>query len=576
MKKQITKVLALVLAASMVTGCNINVSSPEKNADEPADVAKQYSVTEKTLPFYMGSIDDKVEKSVYFINDGNIPYVSIDFIPYFIEIVVEDDHQYEITTDDNIAVITRKGSQYTASFDYDEDTITFLDYDAFMKWENDPLISLAVMIGNTSKLFKQINPLTNDRYGKKICFDLKPYSIDLVRDENGYYIPLHTVSDLFCSFFNSYSLYNGKCVIITTGLNEDLADLYYSSAPERTKDFAEFDYHELCFALDHLYGLKEIHGIDSFDEYFFETGIKKRLMGTDQSVADAVLFELITCYFDDLHSSYKSISCGSDRESVSKQTKDLLGPWNTRFEGWIDEFDSQRRKAYPDGIPPYEEVGNTAYITFDHFTNPRDDIDYLSDPTEEDLGDTIRLMQYSYDQIIRKDSPVENVVLDLSSNVGGSINAACYVLGMFLGIGDINIKNTMTGATTTSQYYIDSNRDGKFDDKDTLADKGLNLYCLESPVSFSCGNLVPNEFKSDPHVTLLGKTSGGGSCSVMPMATAGGSIFNISGYRRMSMFKNGSFYDIDRGAEPDYYIDRISDFYDRQALTDLINGMHLD
>ncbi len=33
----------------------------------------------------------------------------------------------------------------------------------------------------------------------------------------------------------------------------------------------------------------------------------------------------------------------------------------------------------------------------------------------------------------------------------------------------------------------------------------------------------------------------------------------------MSTYKNGSFYDIDRGAEPDHYIDRISDYYDRKT-----------
>ena len=41
----------------------------------------------------------------------------------------------------------------------------------------------------------------------------------------------------------------------------------------------------------------------------------------------------------------------------------------------------------------------------------------------------------------------------------------------------------------------------------------------------------------------------------------------------MSVFKNGSFYDIDRGATPDYKISRIEDFYDRNKLTNFINGL---
>ena len=35
----------------------------------------------------------------------------------------------------------------------------------------------------------------------------------------------------------------------------------------------------------------------------------------------------------------------------------------------------------------------------------------------------------------------------------------------------------------------------------------------------------------------------------------------------------GSFYDIDQGAEPDFYIDDPENFYNRKALTDYINKL---
>ena len=124
---------------------------------------------------------------------------------------------------------------------------------------------------------------------------------------------------------------------------------------------------------------------------------------------------------------------------------------------------------------------------------------------------------------------------------------------------------------STSVYRADVNLDRSFDDRDTVEDK--NLYCLISPVSFSCGNLVPAAMKSSQKVTLLGKTSGGGSCVVQPLSTASGAVFQISSAQRMSFLKNGSFYDIDQGVEPDYYIDRIEHFYDRNALTDYINHL---
>ncbi|MCR5302252.1 MAG: hypothetical protein K6E49_07395 [Lachnospiraceae bacterium] len=568
MKPKLIRILSLLLALTMLTGCNVSVSAPEES-----DISKQYSITERKMPLYFDDIDNKEEISLYFVNETGVPYISPDIIPHLLEAIFEQDHKYEVSTDENgsVVTITRKDSPYTADIDFNDDTITFLDYDAFMKYENDPLVSFGGM-SVFGSLFKSVDELTNDRYGKTICFDLKPYEIDLVSSDDGYYIPMQTFSDLFLSYYNAYSLYNGKSVIITSGLDRDLSELYYSAKPERTDEFARYDYHELCFALDHLYGLKDVHYIDSFDEYFVELGMRGRLMGTDQSTSDAVLYEFITCYLDDLHSKFQQTSCGTDGEAFLEQADGVTGPWNTKFVNCIDEFEAARNKAFPDGVEPYEEIDNTAYITFDSFTGPRPDADYMSEPTEDDLQDTVRLMQYCYDRITRPDSPIENVVLDLSCNTGGSINAACYVLGMFLDVGEINVRNTMTGASTTSRFYIDANRDGKFDDKDTFANGALNLYCLISPVSFSCGNLVPNEFKVDPHVTLIGKTSGGGTCSYIPMSTAGGATFTISGYRSMSMFKNGAFYDIDRGADPDIYIDKITEYYDRESLTDMING----
>ena len=585
MKSQFTMNVTLLLALTvLLTGCNLNISSPkeEKTSDdaplgvtsEETGITEQYSVTEKTMPLYVDGFDNMEDMKVYFVNETGVPYVSIDLFPHLLDEILEGDHIYEVSKDDegSVVTITRKDSPYTAEFDFDDDTITFLDYDAFLRFENDALVSFGG-VSMFDDLFMPVDQLTNDRYGKSMCFDLKPYEIDLVKMDGGHYVPLQTFSDLFLTYYNRYSLYNGETVIITGALDKDLDRIYYSSKPERTEAFAAYDYHELCFALDHLYGLKEIHDIDSFDEYFDEIGIKKRLMGTDQTEADAVLYEFITCYLDDLHSGWRMESCGTDIKTLADKTKDIRGPWKTKYENWIGEFEEVRNKAFPDGVEPYEEVGNTAYITFDSFTGPVPDMDYMSEPAEEELYDTVKLMQYSYGRIMRADSPVKNVVLDMSNNTGGSINAACYVLGMFLGVGDINVKNTMTGAATTSQYLIDANRDGKYDEKDSFANQDLNLYCLISPVSFSCGNLVPNEFKTDPHVTLIGKTSGGGSCSFMPMTTAGGTIFQISGYRRMSVFKNGSFYDIDRGAEPDIYIDRIDEYYDRDSLTEMINGL---
>ena len=79
--------------------------------------------------------------------------------------------------------------------------------------------------------------------------------------------------------------------------------------------------------------------------------------------------------------------------------------------------------------------------------------------------------------------------------------------------------------------------------------------------------------KSSNKVTLLGQTSGGGSCSVLYMSTPSGASYRISSPYRMSYLKNGSYYDIDLGVDPNCYITKPENFYNRQALTDYINQL---
>ena len=38
--------------------------------------------------------------------------------------------------------------------------------------------------------------------------------------------------------------------------------------------------------------------------------------------------------------------------------------------------------------------------------------------------------------------------------------------------------------------------------------------------------------------------------------------------------KNGAYYDVDRGVEPDFIIDDYAHFYDREALTRFIDNLY--
>lgn len=359
----------------------------------------------------------------------------------------------------------------------------------------------------------------------------------------------------------------------TEKLRQSPAALYFAGPQgERSDALAAYGYGELCMELDHAYGLKDAHSIDKFTDFFMQTGLAQKLLNPDAAEADSAIGEMTEYWFDDGHSGFNSGSyLTGGRTNNSWDTGFSL----TKMFDLNDEL-GQIRDKYPDAALPYHEVGNTAYITFDGFTIDAD-IDTFSDYYALDAkdalpDDTFGLLIKAHREITRKNSPIENVVIDLSCNGGGAAPAAVFTLCWFLGDAQVSVFDPITGAESTVSYRADVNMDRQFDENDSVSH--LNLFCLISPKSFSCGNLVPWAFKADGRVTLLGKTSGGGSCVVRFMTTAWGSTYQISGERRISFVKNGAYYDMDQGAEPDVFIRDYRNFYDRSALTEIVNSLH--
>ena len=562
----IKKILSVLLSISLVFGLCLCAAA---EGSDPGPV-----ITEKEVKLYTGGAATVRDYKVYFIDGGNVPFVPAEDVGMILELVDSSGTKPEYKAEGDHAIWSR--GAYSMDFDFANDTVTFNDFDEFFRQENRGLVDMVMGAENTYPLFER-NGKSTDRYGKVLVMDLKPYGIDLVKTEKGYFVPLQTVSDIVCNYFDCPLYFNGEAVVASEGLNDEERAIMQAGNWQWTEDLADFSYRELCFVLDYQYGLKEIHGIESFDTLFAETGLKAQFLGSGAAESDKALWQLIYFYLGDLHSQFTSLSPLSDREAFTDYVSGAgQGLAASHRNAAIAEFGAARNEAYPDGIPAYEEIGDTAYITFDGFTDPSAKTDYLAPVTEADNSekDTIRLIQYACSRILREGSPVKNVVLDLSMNGGGATIAAQYVMSAFLGEADFSTRNKMTGAMSDAVYRADTNLDGAFDEKDSLAENGLKLYCIATPISFSCGNLVPCAFKATSKVTMLGQVSGGGSCSIHCFSTAYGTGFQISGYRRFSVMKNGSFYDVDTGAEPHFYIADPAKYYDREALTEFIHGLY--
>jgi C-terminal processing protease CtpA/Prc len=315
------------------------------------------------------------------------------------------------------------------------------------------------------------------------------------------------------------------------------------------------------------YGLQEEHGFSySFDGYLETIGLKEKLLSNDTLDVYNAIGTLTLTYIADSHSAPLAASpylgekipvLGIDYEIAHFLNMTLA----------LGRDLSNMRKQIMGEVDFYQKVGNTAYITFDSFS-----LGYRADYSEETLqiSDTISIIMYAHEQITN-DPEIENVVVDLSCNGGGAVDACVYLVAWMLGYCDLSVYNSITESSATTTYKIDVNMDGVFDSKDSIADK--NLYCMTSPVSFSCGNYAPAILKSSGRVNIVGKTSGGGACMVLNATLADGTIFCVSSSSQMSYVVNGSYYHADTGVEPDVVLTKYESFYDRVALTEYLNSL---
>lgn len=571
------KLLSILLALTMVLSLGV-----------PAFAADAHEITSAAFPIYHNSVSLGMDVKLCFLDGAaDLPYIEAnDFLTLLDALILgSKDHDLSFSMESDGPVVTyirrhpAEGADdngATMVLDFDQDTIFFKDYNLFCKQaSSSTLLDMTRMnvfnaAGEPAALQKLENG-TLTRYGHELTLPLGEYGIDLVRQDGLYLIPLQTLSDFIVAPVGSGIYFNGQCVIFSGNVKEFAEELYYAAPTgERSEALAAFGYNELCLMLDYMYGMKDTHEIESFREFFHDTGLESLLKGANAEYADRAVWRMITDFFDDLHSDWHGYSYLAGPVDVTVPD----GPSVLRRSAIKEDFLAAREKYYPDGIPGYEEIGNTAYITFDRFylaDQNGDQFYQVEDPEDFDDYETVGLIMKAHARINREGSPIENVVIDLSCNGGGHADAAVFTIAWFLGEASIGMKDTMTHAMCSSTYRCDANRDRKFDDSDTVKDK--NLFCLVSPVSFSCGNLVPCIFKESDRVTLIGRPSGGGACPVLNASTAWGTSFQISSNLRLSFLKNGSFYDVDRGAEPDFALTRFDQFYDRAALTDYINSL---
>ena len=628
MARLLSLMLALLLLLSLAPASAL---AEEKLPGEKPDSYAVEAVTYPYLWYYANDTEPKEsEMTLYFVNGGDIPYVALNeymaYLGAFLQELDKGEINYEVSAlSDTLFMATRPDNYSTLYVDTEEDTLFFLNLNGFTNkvgvraavtildlpdaepMDVDQMASIMVLFedliedlgdetvgaeleefsedmegeGDTEvvpRLFDKggfSSMFYYNRAGDTVEFNLDDYMIDLVAVDGVCYLPLQTMNDLFLSKEYMQVVFTGEQVMCFS-YNVSAAPKYSVPTGSFSEDFALFNYNELRFLMDAYYGLKPEHNIKDFGTLMaLDTGLITDLTGTDPRKFDLALMEVTFTYMDDGHSGFMNGSVLAGPNDLDKYVTILkLGPSSMASVSAAGKFESARKAVYGDNVPFYEEVGDTAFITFDGFSQLREDDEYYTaemDP--ENPLDTIELIMYANRQIKREDSPVKNIVLDLSNNGGGSASAAVFVISWFLGDANIALRDTLTGAQTNMAYNCDVDLDGAYDAKKDTVSTDYNLYCMTSVRSFSCGNLVPAACKASGKVTMIGQTSGGGSCVVLPCTTASGALFCMSGPFQLATIKNGSFYNVDTGVTPDVVLTRPESFYDREGLAEYLSQL---
>ena len=549
-------------------------------ADEPADGG---SYTEKTFPVVYKVIPDAQVTLRFYDTLPEVAYISA---ADFQSIVLPGSTM--TVTHTGVGEYTLANAGASAVVNVNNDVFVSEDFEAFTNQMGllQPGMANVYYDGMPFVRYKSV---TYTPSTVTTTLDMGKYGIDIHADGKGtVYFPFATLADMYTDLFYHHAGFNGEKVVVNTSVNEvSLAEIdsTYNEpllrSGTRSESMADFNYKELCFAMDHFYGypgrvkynaqLKE-KGLDRTLEEDVESGpeIKKLLLSTSKGEYFTGMMGLFAIYFDG-HTSMEILSpaVGNDRDKYA----DLLAEFtrtqmaHMNFQGMLLEAVAPmmsmmqssmavaqlRPAAYGQGVTYYKK-GNTAVCVFDSFNSRNDKAwkDYYEGkgpmPTVDNTeGDDMVIF---LDALKKADADpeVRNLIIDITANGGGSADIVLAMTSLILDKSYISQDNSLTGQRAIVEYEVDRNFDGVFDEKDKDVHYDLNFAVLTSGMSFSCGNLFPSILK-DNGIPVMGETSGGGSCAIQAMCAADGFCFQISSFRARLNTLAGE--NIDEGIIPD-------------------------
>lgn len=582
-KPKIIRILGFLLCLSIFVTCLLSgcKNQPDQMTTSSANQTEMTSslatapVIEEIV-FHVGQQEQKYNLT-FADSAKQVPMICLEDAVALLESYIQENRDsnftLELTVRKEQFVLTRDhGAQCV--LDLHAGTLLFPDYNAFHKFSFElGALDILEASGFDSEgqpaYFQRV--MCSEKPATSSVIDLAEREIPFFVHKKKGYITLQTFSDLFLTPYEIMLCYNQQEVFLLNGQQlASLTDSYYGgNVTQPDPMLPKLKYRQLCLLLDFHYGLQESHGIQSADEYITQLGLKEPLCSTDPAVSFSALKTLFYKYLSDNHSNVQIHSVFDKEPNYSLGAQEAsIGYWE--FYKNYQQYNSLRKEQFGEQYQAYAENGDTAFITFDRFSSVTGNY-YENAPTKDALADEVALICYAHSRITRQNSPIKNVVIDLATNTGGHMDGGIFLTAWVLGNSIIHISDPIRQAEGTFLYRADVNLDRAFDSNDTISDK--NVFVIVSPLTFSCANYAAYALKESGKVTLLGSTSGGGSGCVYMASTVDGAAVSFSSGLLISGYKNGSYYDLDVGVEPDVKFAKLSDFFDRRRILEIIHDL---
>ena len=576
-----TRSLSLLLLAATLATVSCSPKYYANRNRVPDEMPDGGSYTERVVPVVTKIAPDGQVTLRFYDNMPNVAYISA---ADFQSIVLPGSTM--TVTHTGAGQYTLANADATATVNINDDVFVSDQFEAFTN-------QMGLLQPGMANVYYDGMPFV--RYKKVSYFPLKAtttldmgaYGIDIHADGKGaVYFPFATLADMYTDLYYHHAGFNGEKVVANLSVNEvSLAEIdpdYNKPLVARTTrpaDLTDFNYKELCFAMDHFYGYPgrvkyndalKAKGLDKTLEEDIESGpaIKKLLLSEKFSDYMLGMIGLTGVYFDghtamDISSALGKIT---DHPELYKEYQAGLmanqGVMAMVMSAVMDmramvadgqAVEALRPKVYGEGVT-YVKKGDTAVCVFDSFNERNEQAwkDYYAGtgpmPTVENAPNDDMVIFLDALKKAAADPEVKNFVIDITANGGGSADIVLAMTSLILDKSYISQDNSLTGQRSIVEYEVDRNFNGVFDaaDKDVRYD--LNFAVLTSPMSFSCGNLFPSILK-DAGVPVMGATSGGGACAIQAMCTADGFCFQISSFRARLNTLDGE--NIDGGVTPD-------------------------